>query len=492
MTTGEPHERDRAPPARAVSAADIRRLLAGPGGLVVERWKAFRRNVAGAAAATAHPPVWLGFLFGFALLCAGLLIGPRVPDSDAGSLCVGNIGLPGPFGISLNCDSPEFMWLARDPSGLLFHENSRQSRPGMILLAALIQAPLSLIAPADGPPTAAYQGLFDPDTIVRSFVRDRPAYFAYLLLNFAILLATFGVLRAVIDRHGKASDTASATILVATGLLIVANDVTKAFLWSPHTQLLNVLAPVLAVYATQRALGAPLARRFALGMGAAVGIGITAYPVFAVIPACVLPPAIVAALRERSSAARCRALANLAVFCALAVIPAALWYLVVRVEVGHFSSAELDMGELVWMKDALGKGLDPFLAQWFGYARQLIEFAAPQAIALGALVAWLAVAVVAMAQRREIKPARLSAALPILATGLYVGVALLGFYTCVGWIVDRLAYPMIPPLLAAAGAAAVVIAQHLPPARRPVLAVGCLVIAIAQMIYVVAKDGPWS
>jgi hypothetical protein len=60
------------------------------------------------------------------------------------------------------------------------------------------------------------------------------------------------------------------------------------------------------------------------------------------------------------------------------------------------------------------------------------------------------------------------------------------------WVVERLAFPVIPPLVAAAGAAAVVVAQRLPPGRRSILAGGLLVIALAQMIYVVAKVGPWS
>src|SRR5689334_9281136 len=71
------------------------------------------------SAATWRSPAWPIFLIGFALLGLGLLIGPRVPDRDAGYNCIGNVDLEGPFGFGLNCDSPEFMWLARDPAGLV-------------------------------------------------------------------------------------------------------------------------------------------------------------------------------------------------------------------------------------------------------------------------------------------------------------------------------------------------------------------------------------
>jgi uncharacterized membrane protein YfcA len=80
----------------------------------------------------------------------------------------------------------------------------------------------------------------------------------------------------------------------------------------------------------------------------------------------------------------------------------------------------------------------------------------------------------------------------MIATGLYASCAALGFYTCVGWVTERLAYAMLPPLVVAAGALGIVIAQRLPPAPRSVFAAGCLLIAIGQMTYEVAKVGPWS
>jgi hypothetical protein len=94
--------------------------------------------------------------------------------------------------------------------------------------------------------------------------------------------------------------------------------------------------------------------------------------------------------------------------------------------------------------------------------------------------------------RRHLDAARLSAAVPMIAIGLYASAAALGFYTCVGWITERLAYAMLPPLVVAAGGVAIMVAHRLPPAQRPVFAAGCLLIAIAQTIYEVAKIGPWS
>src|SRR5882672_12240164 len=138
--------------------------------------------------------------------------------------------------------------------------------------------------------------------------------------------------------------------------------------------------------------------------------------------------------REQSAAIRRRSLGHLALFLALAAIPSVLWYLFVQTTTGRFFNAELDLRQVIWMKDALDKGLGAFLAQWFGYLGEFIVFAAPQAIALGAFVIWLALTASLWAVRRRGELASLSPALPAIATGLYVSAAVLGFYTCVGWV----------------------------------------------------------
>ena len=88
----------------------------------------------------------------------GLAVGPRlsaesldeVSPTGARVHCLTAIDLPGPFGILLNCDSPEFMEAASNPRRLLEHNNVRQSRPGQIWLAWVISKPLSVFASALG------------------------------------------------------------------------------------------------------------------------------------------------------------------------------------------------------------------------------------------------------------------------------------------------------------------------------------------------------
>src|SRR5262249_46908995 len=103
-------------------------------------------------AASFVPWTWLGFALGLAILMTGFMIGPRVAPEDQQSTCVGNVALAGPFGFSLNCDSPQFMWLARNPDALLSENNERQSRPGLVVMAAVLQDAISRVVEPAAPP----------------------------------------------------------------------------------------------------------------------------------------------------------------------------------------------------------------------------------------------------------------------------------------------------------------------------------------------------
>lgn len=430
--------------------------------------------------------IWLGFIVGLAFLMTGFLIGPRVPAKDQEANCVANINLPGPFGFGLNCDSPELIWLAREPSGLFTKKSRRQSRPGLIFTAAVLQVPLSLVVPFGAPPQIIGWG----DAGINKFFKNNlPTYLAYILLNIGILIASFFILRKVTEpeHNGRAIDSGSALLVISTGLLLVANDVTKAFVWSPHMQMFNIFVPVLSLYVTLRLLhGGLFDRSFVLGIGLTVGLGLTAYSVFVVVMACAIPLAIGATINERTR--RGRAIAHLAIFLVLSVVPSLLWYAYVRTTTGAYYSAELADGDVVWMAEDWAQGIGHFVHEWFGSLWEQMRYMAPQAIPLAALIIWLAV--FALRHRGALRGA--DQVWPILAAGFYVSLAVLGFYTCVGWGDPRLAYPQIPPLIAAVGAAALILNRKLPAAERRELPAGFLTITLAQVVVVVSKYGPWS
>ena len=427
---------------------------------------------------------WRWYLVGFAALMTGLLIGPRIPNELQRDNWVGNIQLRGPFGIHLNGDAPEFLALATNPTGLLKENNYRQSRPGLILFAAMLAKPLSVFATpmADTVPPQD-----DPQRIIDSFVRYFPAYLAYMLLNAGILLLSFYVLRKTIDRV-PSDERIAMPIVVSTGLLLVTNDITKAFFWSPHTQMFNILVPVMAVYATVRVWDGALAdRRFAIGLGLSVGFGLTTYGVFAIIPACVTVLGLLAIWRM--PVGRSRAAVNLVVLLALSLVPTLVWYCIVRTTTGDLFSAEVNEEAFVWMLRKWDIGSGALVAEWFKKFLWMLRDAAPQAFSLLVLVLFL----ISMAWKKPVNAGNaLRGASASVCLGLLVSGAVLVFYTCVGWIFPRLAFAIIPPLIVAAGAFAVAFAQSLGRKHGLILSRGISIIAAANLIYVVVKDGPFS
>jgi hypothetical protein len=432
--------------------------------------------------------VWFWFWLGLIVLLVGLLVGPRVPDDQQAANCVVNVHLPGPFGIALNCDSPEYLRLAHDPAGLLERENTRQSRPGMVLAAAAVSIPF--LPFADLPKlfgVGAHRSDIDPQRIGNALATNFPAYAAYMTINVAILCFSFFFFLQTCRGAGISPST-NPTIAASIGILLIANDVTKAYFWSPHSQMFNVFIPIFAVWAFLRALNGGLSnQRFSVVAGLITGLGMTAYPTFVVVIGCVVLAALLSIAWNVSG--RKTTAANLALFIALTIAPGLLWYLFVRVVVGEFYSHEFANGPDIWIPAALAQSyLTPVLAV-LHELRLLIAMALPQAIALGGLTLLLVAVVVT--QPRLASPA-LRHCLPVALSALVASTAIAVFYALAGTMYFRWAYASLPPLLLALGVLALAIAARLPPPRRRALEVICVALACAQLIYAVVKDGPFS
>src|SRR5665213_391642 len=245
--------------------------------------------------------VWSWLVPGLIVLVAGLLIGPRIADDQQRENCVVNVRLLGPLGISLNCDSPEYLRLAHEPSGLLEVDNTRQSRPGIILAASAISV---IFSPMRHLPKwfdiAAQRQDIDPRRISGALASQFPAYFAYLTINISVLLLTFFVFLQILGEVSLAPEE-HPVIAGSVGVLLVANDVTKAYFYSPHSQMFNVFGPVFAMWATVRTLNGALKKtRFATIAGLITGFGMTGYPTFALVILCVAASATLSFIYRRA------------------------------------------------------------------------------------------------------------------------------------------------------------------------------------------------
>ncbi|MCP4248239.1 MAG: hypothetical protein GY778_14430, partial [bacterium] len=153
----------------------------------------------------------------------------------------------GDHGFVKNCDSVAFWWLAENPEIILREGNPRQSRPlfiGLGTVSRAVATPVVALAGFDGPTAAAQAG--------------------YLGLNIALLAAAIGLTGWLL----RAAETPW-PIIAALFAVLVANNIIKAFIWTAHTQIFNLVLPVALVAIVARTVkaGFPQRRRFLIALG---------------------------------------------------------------------------------------------------------------------------------------------------------------------------------------------------------------------------------
>jgi hypothetical protein len=430
--------------------------------------------------------LWFGS--GFLILMIALMIGPRVPDDQQVMHCVVNVHLPGPFGIGLNCDSPEFMRLASEPGALLEPLNTRQSRPGLIAAAATLTWALSPLTALTGRlHIQASRADIDPQRIASAVAKGIPAYLAYIIINILLVMTAFFLLRLICAPWVDHSASAM-VVLTSIGFLLVTNDVVKAFVWSPHTQMFNILVPVFALYASMRAnAGALIQRRVAISIGILAGLGGTAYPLFVIVLPCVALCALAFALRRGSRKIWSQSVINIVVVTVLAFLPEALWAAFVWLKTGGFYQHEVAAhGQVVWMLAAWNDGFGTLVSIWLSKLKLLFWMAAPQAIPLIAVLI-AAFGISTWGSRRDVQ----RSLLPLAATGVFVSAVTAAFYASVGLIMPRIAFSIIPALIVFAAGSALAVTER-DYTRRRILAYCCVAVALVAAIYTVAKNGPYA
>jgi hypothetical protein len=431
-------------------------------------------------------PATFAFLALLAAILLALLVGPRIADSEQTANCVVNVRLPGPFGISLNCDSPEYLRLATEPSALFEPKNTRQSRPGLILVAALVALPLQpLSGLAERLGLAASRSNIDPQRITNALASFPPAFAAYMLLNVTILLLAFLCFRHI-SGCPRRLDFATGLIVVSIGLLLVSNRVLKEFAWSPSTQMFNILVPLVAIYVALRTWSPePPPRMFVVAAGLITGFGMTAYAVFVILIPCFVLPMLIRSLLWHRGQMRVR-LTEAVLFTVLSLAPFAIWYFLVRSVTGDFYHHDIK-GKALWIGQVLSQeGVIATARRMIEHMRLLAGLAAWQSIGVAAALVWvLAVTVERLRSLAVLRPA-----LPVIVIAIMVGALHLGFYASFGHLASRLAYSVVPPIIAITGTLACLAAPQLSPYARRVLALGLVLIAIVQIVAMIMAKPP--
>lgn len=427
------------------------------------------------------------------IFTAGRLVGPRIPDDEQKRWCAVNVHVTRLLGVSLNCDSPEFLRLAADPAVILSTSTPFQSRPGMPALAWLISRPLqplaSLVPRLVKTPQRAD---IEPGRITGALQSFGPEYAAYVLLNLLILCCSFDVFRRIYCRYLPADPPETvAVVAVSFAALMIATYPVTNFLLTPHTQLFNTVVPLLAFFFALRANeGALEDVGFALRVGAIVGFGQTMYANFLVVTMAVLLFAGVSTFRRRTGAASLAFLRNAAVLAALSVAPMVLWYASVRLAEGQFRYHELqDDKSVAWIVISLHQGFAQF---WFEFVRRFV-FQVAGVVSLLPMILLMATATlgfmlaVTLRGKKDLVVPLVRDLRGMLGVALTVGLVFFAFYVCVGQFQIRLDYAVLPPLVAGGGALATAFAGRLPTRWRRSFGAVCAAIALLALAWGLAE-----
>lgn len=412
------------------------------------------------------------------LFAVGLLIFHHIPGDLPYTPCADNFRLYGRLGIVLNCDSPEFMRLALQPNEILEPKSPRQSRPGLIFISAVLTRwlePLSGIAVR----FFSSQGRTLQDWTI-TFI---PAYIPYVLINFLVVSASLAIFVRLL-----AHELPLTLPPLLTGVVLVANDLVKMFLLTPHTAILALIAPLFCVWSYRVAASNEKSRDLRLMLLAvAAGFGVTAWGAFAVFLPCVLIADLIklrtSPLRHHLGAFLRRTAFTLIAF----TLPMLLWMLFVKSRAGSFYLFEAAAyGQGVWILEALGQGLSIFLNRFIANIAAIIRHDVPY---LAFLLLYLSTVTLLARGTRALRHT-LSRALA--TDSLVVSSLFVIFFALVGITFDRIAFSAVPPLVLAAATAQQKTHASSPRAKRRITTISALLLGLVYFVYQLLKTGPFA
>lgn len=416
----------------------------------------------------------------------GFLFSPRVPKGAENANCVSVIDL-GPAHLHVNCDSQEFERLAADPSLILSSNRTWQTRPLYPLLGKLLSEPIHL---------ALVNSVSDQAVSTErqaSTVRGRnqaaflPEYFGFVTLNFLLLL--FSVL--LFRRISGATWVFDPLILFPLAMIVV-NQVTKAFFWTPHLQIFNVFIPIVSFALFQRLLdrGHPLSwwRTGLVGLG--VGISFLAYGAFAVTAA----GAAVCIMAARPRSASAKELSTRAARAGLLLLtflaPTAAWTSFVVYRTGSFYSHEIEhYRQFVWITDSLRTG--GFLALLGDLATKSGQFVDTLRVVLPLSLLMATVLAGFLYVRGGLREAVRGNQALLVAIAVYVLIDVL-FFWLMGYYASRLTWTVVPAIALLLALELQALDRTASDNGRRVLRGASVAATVLYVAYWYVRPGPWS
>ena len=377
------------------------------------------------------------------------------PPPPPGSPCAESHRVWGPLEMVVSCDSYEFVADASHPGRLSITNSYRQTRPLGIMVA-------SLLTLAERPP---YVQLL------------QPGWLSFVILNFVLLLVALVLFR----RLNAPASSAAAVAVAVLATFLTFNDVVKGFFWSAHTQMWNVLLPLISIALSLAFLRRPeRSWRFMTATGALLGIGSLAYASLLVCLPVTITSIALGFWINHERPPLLSLFGKLCLFLGAFAAPMMIWTSIIKRTTGSFYYAETQCCRMfVWILDSWKAGGAQALQ------RQTQAFLGDFLIHLWHVL-WPALVLLAITLLVGImSPPRLKATIRerslTLAAAAITLVVCLGFFALIGFYRHRLAFPVVVPVLVIASVIITALLERMPK-KETVVTILLVVIAAGGFI----------
>lgn len=384
------------------------------------------------------------------------------PPPPAGTPCVASQRVWGPLEMVVSCDSIEFVRVAEHPGAL--STSFRQTRPLQTMGAAL----LSRAQVGYGPHLS-------------------PAWFSFVVLNFVTLVTALMVFRELVAPEGRAAAVAVAIL----GVFLAFNNVVKGFFWSAHTQMWNVLMPLVSIAISVAFLRQPDRDwRVMLAAGALLGIAWLAYQSMIICAVAVIAAGMLGFRINDTHPRWPHVLGKWSVFLALVVAPMVIWISVIITMTGNLNFPEVQgFRQFVWILDSWRMGGIESVQQQAGLF--LGEFVTHLWPGLWPALVLLTIAVLAgSVSARRLRAAIAARALTVTAA-LITLILCLGFFALMGFYRQRLEFNVVVPVFVIASVILIGLIERIAPKPAAVTVLVVMAAALAYITAAVDRVGPY-
>ena len=431
-------------------------------------------------------------------LIAGLYL--LSPKPNGRKFCGETVQLARRLSFPLNCDSMEFIDEAIMPSSLLKRGSERQERPLFVTAAAvptqlLIHSRFWRLIPehiinsiSASPAFHDHYAKHHLSIAWSEYPHDSLcAYVSYIALNGIVVIGSLLLFNWLTIGTWKFNGT-----VVAFASLLLATDVVKAFFWSPHTQMFNLLVPLGAVLLCEALIRVPnRSLRSMWTFGFVTGIFTLAYGSFPVLILAGLfgLASHLVAQKDRILWSRFGA-QSLALIAGL-VLPSGIWITLCKVVAGEYHNRELSVyHQFIWIWESARLGWSELLWQSEQHCQQFIAALLP--VLYFPLLLLFGTVLFGVALRVPVRLIYRERSSTFIAIAFTTFVCLIYFYL-LGTYRERLALNIVLPLILASAILAVGIVERVArpfPAALVQTSVWCLV--LVRFVYQIGKAGPWS